>query len=271
MVGQLSGAGEPRPEWLPPDNIPSFDPELGKVIRDEIGEIINRPASAESTNLPPVVVDYWRQLALFSPDKFEDEVHIIGAGATGSYVAYILAKMGVRTIHVYDFDEVEDHNLPNQIYRLKDVGHPKVEALQEIILEATGIEIIAHNEAVTGSTKLKGVIFLMVDSMNVRREIWAGAIRYRLNVRFMVETRMGIDNGRVYAILPSSPEDIRFWEGTLYSDEEAEESPCTNRAISPTVSLIASVAVWKLIKWFKNEGYKKELIISAQPMIIIEG
>jgi len=107
--------------------------------------------------------------------------------------------------------------------------------------------------------------------MNVRREIWAGAIRYRLNVRFMVETRMGIDNGRVYAILPSSPENIRFWEGTLYSDEEAEESPCTNRAISPTVSLIASVAVWKLIKWFKNEGYKKELIISAQPMIIIEG
>ena len=57
-----------------------------------------------------------------------------------------------------------------------------------------------------------------------------------------------IDNGRIYAIRPSRPADIKLWEGTLYSDEEAEESPCTNRAISPTVSLIASVAVWKLIK-----------------------
>ncbi len=222
---------------------------------------------AENEN--PVVVDYWRQLDLFAPDKFRDEVHIIGVGATGSYVAYLLAKMGVRNIHAYDFDEVEEHNLPNQVYRLKDVGKPKVEALREIILEATGIEITAHNEAVTGASKLKGVVFLMVDSMDVRKDIWEGALKFKLSVRFMIETRMAIDNGRVYAILPSNPADIRLWESTLYSDEEAEESPCTNRAISPTVSYIASIAVWKLIKWFNGEDYQKELIVSARPMIII--
>ncbi|MDO8669365.1 MAG: ThiF family adenylyltransferase [Candidatus Buchananbacteria bacterium] len=216
-----------------------------------------------------VRVDYWRQLDLFDPGKFQDEVHVIGVGATGSYVAYLLAKMGVQDIHVYDFDEVEDHNLPNQVYRLKDVGRPKVEALQEIILEATGIGITAHNEAVTANSKLKGVIFLMVDSMDIRRDIWDGALKFKLPVKFMVETRMAIDNGRVYAILPSNLSDIRMWESTLYSDEEAEESPCTNRSISPTVSYIASVAVWKLIKWFNGEDYQKELIVCARPMVII--
>lgn len=220
-------------------------------------------------NEKPVVVDYWRQLDLFAPDKFQDEVHIIGVGATGSYVAYLLAKMGVSKIHVYDFDEVEEHNLPNQVYRLKDVGRPKVEALREIILEATGTEITIHNEVVTGASKLKGVVYLMVDSMDVRKDIWEGALKFKLSVRFMIETRMAIDNGRVYAILPSNPADIRLWESTLYSDEEAEESPCTNRSIAPTVSYIASIAVWKLIKWFNAEDYQKELIVSARPMIII--
>ncbi|OGY44756.1 MAG: hypothetical protein A3B89_01480 [Candidatus Buchananbacteria bacterium RIFCSPHIGHO2_02_FULL_40_13] len=243
-----------------------------QAATDTPEEVLDHPATVEPT-VPAsiVIVDYWRQLDLFPPDKFEDEVHIIGVGATGSYVAFLLAKMGIKKIHIYDFDAVEDHNLPNQVYRLKDVGHPKVEALRDIILEATGLEITVHNEVVTSATKLKGIVYLMVDSMNVRREIWEGAIKYRLNVRLMVETRMGIDNGRVYAILPFSPEDIRLWEGTLYTDEEAEESPCTNRAISPTVSLIASIAVWKLIKWFKGDNYQQELIVCAKPMMIIEG
>lgn len=216
-----------------------------------------------------VMVDYWRQTDLFSPSDFNNEVHVVGVGATGSYVAYLLAKMGVKKIHIYDFDEVEEHNLPNQVFRLKDVGRPKVEALEEIILEATGIKVIAHNEAVTKDSKLKGIVFLMVDSMSMRREIWDGAIKMKLDIELMIETRMAIDNGRVYAILPSSPSDIRLWEGTLYSDEEAEESPCTNRAIAPTVSYIASIAVWKMIKWFNGEDFEQELIVSARPMIII--
>lgn len=214
--------------------------------------------------------DYWRQLDLFSPEKFGDkEVHIIGVGATGSWVAFLLAKMGVRNLHLWDFDKVETHNLPNQIFRLKDVGRPKVDALQEIIMDSCGINVTTHNEVVTGETKLKGIVFLLVDSMAVRKDIWQGALKFKLPVEFMIETRMAIDNGRVYAIHPSRPRDINFWEGTLYSDEEAEDSPCTNRAISPTVAYIASLAVWKLIKFFNGEEFEKELIVSARPATII--
>jgi hypothetical protein len=207
---------------------------------------------------------------LFSPDKFGDkEVHVVGVGATGSYVTYQLAKMGVKNLHVWDFDDVESHNLPNQIFRLKDVGRAKVDALKEIISEATGIEITVHNEAVTGGTKLHGIVFLLVDSMNVRKDIWLGSLKFKLSVELMIETRMAIDNGRVYAIKPSRPADIKLWEGTLYSDEEAEESPCTNRSIAPTVSFIASLAVWKLIKFFNGEDYERELILCARPSTII--
>ena len=217
-----------------------------------------------------IQVDYWRQLDLFSPEKFGDkEVHVVGVGATGSYVALLLAKMGVTNLHVWDFDDVESHNLPNQVFRLKDVGQPKVDALREIIADATGIEITAHNEAVTGGTPLRGIVFLLVDSMNVRKDIWSGSLKFKLPVELMIETRMAIDNGRVYTIKPSRPADIKLWEGTLYSDEEAEESACTNRSIAPTVAYIASLAVWKLIKFFNGEEYERELILSARPSVII--
>jgi len=218
----------------------------------------------------PVVVDYWRQIDLFSPEKFGDkEVHIVGCGATGSWVALLISKMGVQKLHLWDFDIVEAHNLPNQVFRLSDVGKSKVSALAEIIREQTGFSVTAHNEAVTGKTTLRGVVFLLVDSMAVRQEIWTGALKFKLPVELMVETRMAIDNGRVYAINPSRPADIKLWEGTLYGDSEAENSLCTNRVISPTVAYISSLAAWKLIKWFNGEEFERELIVSARPATII--
>ena len=74
-------------------------------------------------------VDYWRQLDIFSPKNFTTSITIIGAGATGSYIAWLLAKMGCRDITVYDADKIENHNLPNQIYGIKDIGKKKVLAI----------------------------------------------------------------------------------------------------------------------------------------------
>jgi molybdopterin/thiamine biosynthesis adenylyltransferase len=215
------------------------------------------------------MIDFWRQLDLFSPEKFGNkEVNIVGCGATGSYTAFLLAKIGVQNLHLWDFDIVEPHNLPNQIFRTKDVGKSKVEALAEII-EEIGVKPTAHYAMVDSATELKGIVFLLIDDMDIRKNIWDGAIKFKLAVDLMIETRMAIDNGRVYAIQPCIPSDINLWENSLYSSEEAEESVCTNRVISPTVTFISSLAVWKLIKWFNKEDMEKELIFSCRPTLIL--
>lgn len=222
------------------------------------------------TNGPKNPPDYYRQLDIFSPNKFgKKEVHVIGVGATGSYVALLLAKMGVSNIHVWDDDKVVSHNIPNQVFGPEDEGRPKVEALADIIKKTAGVNITTHQEKVAGKTKLKGIVFLLVDKMGTRREIWEGAIKFNLKVDLMVETRMASDNSRVYAIRPNNPSDIRFWEQTLYDDEKVERSACTNHSIAPTVALTASLAAWKLIKHFNGEGYQRELIVSLRPTTII--
>ncbi|MGI6393156.1 MAG: sulfur carrier protein ThiS adenylyltransferase ThiF [bacterium] len=58
-------------------------------------------------------------------------VGIAGCGGLGSNVAISLARSGVGTLIIADFDEVEASNLNRQHYFLEDVGKLKVSALFE--------------------------------------------------------------------------------------------------------------------------------------------
>jgi hypothetical protein len=195
-------------------------------------------------------VDPLRHLAVFSPMKFGNRrVDIIGVGATGSRVALSLAKLGVYNLHIWDFDTVEEHNLANQVYGLQDVGQAKVAALSKIIKRDVAVDVMQHCESVDGSQPLGEVIFLLTDTMASRRQIWGG-IKFRAHTKLMIETRMGTDNGRVYAINPCNTSDIAKWEETLCGDDEAEVSHCGGSiSVGPTADILAGLACWQFVNW----------------------
>jgi len=212
--------------------------------------------------------DFWRQLDIFAPEKFKTPITVIGAGATGSYAVWLLAKMGCKDITVYDFDDIENHNLPNQIYGLNSVGQKKVDALQKMIKNETGIEIKVKPERFTEG-ELKGIVFVLPDSMSSRKEIWENSIKYKLDVELMVETRMGAEGGRVYTIEPSLPRQVDGYDKTLYSDEEAERNACTATAIAPTVATLAGMAVFSMINYVRGKQIYNETIMSMSPVLVL--
>jgi molybdopterin-synthase adenylyltransferase len=54
------------------------------------------------------------------------EVAVIGAGAVGNEVIKNLALLGVGKIHIFDFDNIEEHNLTRSVlFRDCDIGQPK--------------------------------------------------------------------------------------------------------------------------------------------------
>jgi molybdopterin/thiamine biosynthesis adenylyltransferase len=207
------------------------------------------------TNMADAVnhIEPTRHLKVFSPADFgSTRIDIIGVGATGSRIALSIAKLGVSNLHIWDFDKIESHNLANQAFGLADVGRPKVEAMADLIKAQTGLEVVPHNEAVTGRTRLGNVVFLLTDTMKSRKEIWEGAIKYKPHISAMIETRMGVDEGRVYVARPTAPAEIDMWEGTLCDDKEATESLCGSRiTVGPTAEVISGLAVWRFISWFK--------------------
>lgn len=217
----------------------------------------------------PADLNLLRQLSIFDPEKFaEERIDVIGAGATGSYVVWFLAKIGMKNIHVWDDDAIESHNVPNQLYFLDQVGLKKVEALTENIKRATGVVIKTHPVRFEGQETLGKHVFLLVDSMAGRKMIWEKSLKMKLNVATVVETRISSDQGRVYVFSPFNINHARKWEATLCSDDVAEVSLCgTVPSIVTTASFIAATAVWQFIKWLTaRETAENEAIIGLRPI-----
>lgn len=219
-------------------------------------------------------MDYSRQGDWFVPSKFKHEVHVIGCGALGSFVILQLIKMGVKTIHVYDFDVVEEHNLANQIYDKRHLGKAKVDAITEISHDLCELDqtVIPHNEKVTNQHKsqLRGVVFVLVDSMESRETIWKSCLKYNPNIKLVLEGRMSINFGRVYAFYPHNVKSINAYEKTFYKDEDAEVSMCgSSLSIGATVMQIASIMVWKLIKYHLDKPFYNEILLDMEHMNLL--
>ena len=212
-------------------------------------------------------MDFWRQLDIVSESELQIPISVIGAGGIGSPVCLALAKMGCGHLTVYDDDKVEIHNLPNQFYRLEDLGKPKVMALSEIVRSFTGTEITPREERVE-SQRLSGLVVSGVDSMASRQQIWEKAARYKPGVGLYIDARMGAEVCRIYTIRPVDPDDVRLYESTLYSDAEAEEEPCTARAIIYNVLSVAGLVANQVKKYVKGEPLAREIIMDLKTLIL---
>ena len=89
-------------------------------------------------------------------------VGIAGLGGLGSVVAIALARIGVGTLILVDFDVVEPSNLNRQQYFFHQIGMPKVEALRENLSKISPyVTIRTHQESLDPSNM--GRIFSEAD------------------------------------------------------------------------------------------------------------
>lgn len=205
-----------------------------------------------------------RHMELFNNEEFNTPVTIIGAGALGSWLALYLAKLGITNITVYDFDEVESHNIANQAFNIHDIGKTKTQALQEIIAVQTNNKITIKNEKYTNQ-RLTGIVFLMVDSMAERKRIWEKNIKMKSAVKLMVEARMGLNMGRIYNVIPIDLQQGRKYEETLYSDDESEVSACgASMTVVTTATTIAAMSARQLINFANQQEMDNEIMIDLQ-------
>lgn len=213
--------------------------------------------------------DFSRQANILNPEEFNRPIHIIGAGATGSWVAFTLAKMGLSNITVYDFDEVGMHNLPNQMFGLNDIDKNKALSIRNIIRRFTGFNIKARTQKVEGGQPLQGIVFMLTDTMKSRKDIYNMSIKNNPNIDLLIETRMDLRGGRIYAIDPKNRYMCKQYEGTFYSDDEAEVSACgVSQTVLPTALAITSHAIWKLLNYINGEPFSHETIIDLPNEII---
>lgn len=112
-----------------------------------------------------------RNESLLDSDLLEDAiVTIVGLGTGGSTVAVELAKAGVGTFHLVDFDRLETHNITRHVCGLSDVGRLKTRAVRDRVMDVNPTvsvethefdvleagsafaEVIAESDLVVGAT-----------------------------------------------------------------------------------------------------------------------
>jgi hypothetical protein len=204
---------------------------------------------------------FWRQLDIISPTVLgRVDISMIGVGGLGSPTAMALAKMGIKNFTVYDHDTVEEHNVPNQMYTLHDIGRPKVEAIGDVI-SAMGSSANLNFEAFANQS-LKGVVIVTVDSMAARKVVW-DKVKFSPLVPLLIDARMGAEEGRIFTANPADLDDIERYERYLYSDDEAVDLPCTAQSIIYNTFAVASW-IARLVKGYAaNEDIPKELILDS--------
>ena len=201
------------------------------------------------------MIDISRHHEYFPISSYKDKtITLIGVGATGSRIFEALINLGFSDIHLYDPDVVENHNIANQLYTAKDVGELKVHAASTWETCNTGEAACAkvYPEKIEGNCrhKVKGIVFLLTDTMLSRGEIANNTLKMNPNVELVIETRMAISHGNINMFNPMIMKEYLQWFATLISDDAGEESACgTSLTIGTTASIIANIAVNMMINY----------------------
>ena len=204
------------------------------------------------------MINLIRHQDFFNPIEIQEEIHIVGTGAVGSHIATFLARLGVESLHLWDFDTVGDHNIPNQMFREIDIGKLKTIALKEQLEEINSdIGVILHGKY--NNEELTGYVFACVDNIEIRKELYESN-EYNARLKAVFDTRIGLDEGQVFSAQWDN--DIHrdnLIAATQFSHDEVKEetTACGSKlAILPTVVLVSNIAVTNFINLLKTNSMK---------------
>jgi len=211
---------------------------------------------------------FLRQIDIFNPEKCDEEINIIGAGATGSFLALGLAKMGLKKIKIFDDDKVEDHNFPNQLFPLSSLGKNKAEETKRIVREYTGTNITAVPRKYKNQ-KIKGIVVSALDIMSGREMILKNCEGNK-DISLLIDPRTGAEVILIYTLNPNIKEMVSWYRSTLFPDSEADNVPCTARTIIYTVLYVAGALSNTIKKYLSKQPIEAETIIDIKNNVIIK-
>lgn len=215
--------------------------------------------------------DITRQRDIFDPHS-HGRAHctLVGAGGIGSVTGLALAKLGIPSLTVIDFDKVEAVNVPNQMFPLYAIGHNKAVAAAQLWERWGGSKVTAINGKIQDRTDiLRGVVIGGLDNMEARNDIW-NRIKGDIKVERLIDGRLGAQMMNIFAINPSDPDDIAFYEENgLFLDEEGEELACTERGVIDMSFEIAAKITRLVRRHYTGAPLERLTVVNHQKLELV--
>lgn len=206
-------------------------------------------------------------------EKSWNTVHLVGAGAVGSHLAWILARENLwKVVEVWDPDRVCLHNLHNQCYIMSDVGQNKATSLCNHLKTQSTVLFIPHPEPFS-ALNIAGHLVLAVDSMEARQSAACRVAGQR--VFHIVDVRVGrtpdgIPAGVLLLSRPWSEKEMAFYRGSLFSDGASLDRICDQRIEASFSAWSAAVAAQVLKRIHEGTPLPSRIVWQANPLSLHE-
>lgn len=208
----------------------------------------------------------------FDPDKFDENIHIIGCGAVGSTVAENLARLGIKELTLWDFDDVEEHNIANQMFFINQINKPKMDAVEETC-KTINPEISIKKKGIYTDEILSGYLFICPDSIKVRRAILETNLG-NPNILGVFEGRMRLTDAQHFASSWTTLDKKKALLNTMnFTDDEAAAdtpvSACgTALSVNFTVRCLVSLMVANFVKFILTGELQKMITLDLSTFVI---
>ena len=213
------------------------------------------------------MTDRYARLRLFPFADFtrlaRHRVAVIGVGGLGALSAEILARCGVGSLALFDYDTLEAANLNRLVYRQSQVGQPKVKAITAHLREANPeVAVTTYPHDVTDGKGFLGLraelkrcdlVLGCVDTFAVRLFLNAQCVAARVPLVDGGASNDGI-NGSVHVVLPGKTPCYRCNRPAL--KDTAEQRPtrrddsglCHFTSLPTTMAVVASLQCQEALK-----------------------
>ena len=201
---------------------------------------------------------YWKQTKIYNPKTDQQpKIHIYGAGSIGSWTTLCLAKTGFTDITIYDYDQVEEDNIPARFYMPIEGSRKelKINALYDEVYNFTNIKIEKVNGKITKDTeldiKIHTIHILALDNIETRKIIIEKLKGYPV---YIIDGRIGGTTWELYSFKGSDTEDLKEYQETLKRKMTDEE--CGNKTSCPINMIIAGKITAEVLKisTYKNQS-----------------
>lgn len=189
-------------------------------------------------------------------------VILAGIGGIGSYVAFLLSRMRINTLILYDDDVVEPANMSGQLYSEQDVGAPKVVALNNMLYRYSNYySAVRIPEKFTEESGAADIMICGFDNMqarkifynNWRQHVLGFPAEQRKNCLF-IDGRLAAESLQIFCLTGDDDfNNNRYSSEFLFNDSEADPTVCSYKQTSFMANMIGSLIVNLFVNFCANQ------------------
>lgn len=191
----------------------------------------------------------------------KQDVTIAGLGGIGSYVVFMLSRLDVNTMTLYDPDKVERVNLSGQLYNSNQIGDYKVDAAANMIANYSNYySFVAKHEKLNENSMISKVTICGFDNMKARKDAFRNWTNFVARLPeeergecLFIDGRLAAEELQVFCIKGDDTDGERRYESYLFSDSQAAPTVCSYKQTTFMANMIGSIIVNLFINFVANQ------------------